>query len=322
LTGLSEIERVDLRDIWPNEATDFTPWLGEHTSELGEALGLELEVQAQEAPVGRYSLDILAHDRASDRPVVIENQLETSNHDHLGKLLTYASGLDAGVVIWITREFREEHRQALDWLNQHTDEYTLFFGVAIELWKIDNSRPAPHFKIAAAPNDWRKVNVKPKMRPSPAQERYREFFQGLIDRLNQEDWFGPRSIPAGAKHFCTFPGGLPRRVHYSADFISREGKARMGVWIGGGDKAWNKQMFDRLLDESDTIESEFSEILGDGSKLDWRRMNRINRSCVLVERPGSIDDDETTLAEIREWMVKRLGAFRRVFTPRINELAE
>ena len=96
----------------------------------------------------------------------------------------------------------------------------------------------------------------------------------------------------------------------------------MGVWIDGGDKAWTKQMFDRLHDESDTIESELSKILGDGSKLDWRRMNRSNRSCALMERPGSIDEDETTLAEIREWMVKRLSAFRQVFTPRINELAK
>ena len=321
MTELSDIESVELREVWTDEASAFTPWIAANMDKLGDALGLELEHREREAPVGRYSLDILAHDRDKDRPVIIENQLDMSDHDHLGKLLTYASGLDAGVIIWITREFREEHRQALDWLNQHTDEDTLFFGIAIELWKIDNSRPAPHFKIAAAPNDWRKVNVKPKARPSPHQERYREFFQGLIDRLNQEDWFA-RSIPAGTKTFCTFPGGLPRRVHYSADFRPREGKARMGVWIDGGDKAWTKQMFDRLHDESDTIESELSKILGDGSKLDWRRMNRSNRSCALMERPGSIDEDETTLAEIREWMVKRLSAFRQVFTPRINELAK
>ena len=154
--NLAKIERVDLREAWPNEAQDFTPWLAENIAELGEALGMDLELQQTEAAVGGYSLDMLATDQNQNRTVIIENQLEATNHDHLGKLLTYAAGYDANVIVWLTREFRDEHRLALDWLNQRTGDDTQFFGVVVEVWKIDNSRPAPHFNLVVTPNEWRK----------------------------------------------------------------------------------------------------------------------------------------------------------------------
>ena len=153
--NLAKIERVDLREAWPNEARDFTPWLAENIAELGEALGMDLELQEREAAVGGYSLDVLATDLNQNRPVIIENQLETTNHTHLGQLLTYAAGYDANVIVWLTREFRDEHRQALDWLNQRTGEDTQFFGVVVELLRIGNSPYAPYFKLVATPNKWR-----------------------------------------------------------------------------------------------------------------------------------------------------------------------
>ena len=188
---LATIDKVDLRSVWENEAIDFTPWLGENLTALGEALGLDLELKAQEAPVGGFSLDVLAHEPNTNRPVIIENQLETTDHDHLGKLITYASGYDANVVVWITREFKDEHRQALDWLNQRSGEDTEFFGVVLEVWKIDDSRPAPHFRVVSAPNDWHKSSVKIRStgEASPQQERYRAFFQKLIDALREEHSF-------------------------------------------------------------------------------------------------------------------------------------
>ncbi len=156
---LASIERVDLRMAWPGEATDFTPWLANNLSKLGDALELELELQAQEAPVGSYSLDILARDTVNGGLVVIENQLESTDRTHLGQLLTYAAGFDATVAVWIAKEFKSEHREALDMLNRRTGGDTQFFGVEVELWKIDDSRPAPNFRLVAFPNEWRKQAV-------------------------------------------------------------------------------------------------------------------------------------------------------------------
>lgn len=151
--NLAKIERIaDLRATWPNEAQYFTPWLADNIGELGEVLGMDLELKGTEAAVGSYFLDILATDLNSRRPVIIENQLEATDHSHLGQLLTYAAGFDAGVVVWVTREFRDEHRQALDWLNQRTDGNTEFFGVVVELWRIGDSLPAPHFNLVSVPN--------------------------------------------------------------------------------------------------------------------------------------------------------------------------
>ena len=191
---LATIERVDLREIWPREASDFTPWLAEHISELGEALSMDLKMESSEAPVGGYSLDILARD-PNIGLVAIENQLEETNHTHLGQLLTYAAGYDASTMVWIAKAFRDEHRAALDLLNARTDEDTQFFGVEVELWKIDGSRPAINFKLVSTPNEWRKqtaVSAGTGGKVSERGERYRAFFQELIDELRETHRFTGR----------------------------------------------------------------------------------------------------------------------------------
>ena len=150
---LGKIEAVGARHVWADEAADFTPWLAEekNIALLGEALGLELEVESTEVAVGPYSADILAKDTGTGRFVVIENQLAKTNHDHLGKAVTYASALDATAVVWIAPEFTEEHQKALEWLNDHTTEDLAFYAVLLEVWRIENSPPAVRFNVISRP---------------------------------------------------------------------------------------------------------------------------------------------------------------------------
>lgn len=157
---LGKIERVeDLRKIWSNEARDFTVWLArdENLSMLGEAVGMDINLEERESPVGSFSVDLFATEEGTGRKIIIENQLEDTNHDHLGKIITYAAGKEASVIIWIVKHARDEHRQAVEWLNQHTDENIGFFLLEIELWKINGSVPAPRFNVVERPNDWAKA---------------------------------------------------------------------------------------------------------------------------------------------------------------------
>ncbi|MCK5243291.1 DUF4268 domain-containing protein, partial [bacterium] len=185
-----ELKPVPLRDVWKKEAYEFTPWLSENLEALGEAIGLELELETKEAEVGGFSLDILAKDLGSGEYVVIENQLTQTDHSHLGQLITYASGYDAPIVVWIAETIRDEHRQALEWLNQHTDRKTNFFGVVVEVFQIDNSKPAFKFRPIVFPNEWQKVKRQElNSTTTPRAETYRKFYQDLIDELREKHRF-------------------------------------------------------------------------------------------------------------------------------------
>src|SRR5208282_3544871 len=153
---LGRLERIELRDIWISEATDFTPWLArpENLEVLGSTLGIDLELEAQEKVIGPFRADILCKDIGSDHWVLIENQLERTDHLHLGQLLTYAAGLQAVTIVWIAAKFTDEHRATLDWLNQITGNKFRFFGLEVELWRIGTSPAAPRFNIISKPNDW------------------------------------------------------------------------------------------------------------------------------------------------------------------------
>ena len=157
--SLGHLEKVSPRTYWEREDTEFTPWLAqeENIALLGDTIGIELEVQEQEAAVGPFRADILCRNTANGSLVLIENQLERTDHTHLGQLFTYAAGLDVVTIVWIARHFREEHRAALDWLNRITNEDFHFFGLEIELWRIDESRLAPKFNLVVKPNDWSKI---------------------------------------------------------------------------------------------------------------------------------------------------------------------
>ena len=308
------IKPVDLRQVWPNEAADFTPWLAANLDNLGEALGLDLELQTSEAPVGSFSLDVLAHDLGSGRPVIIENQLEATNHSHLGQLLTYAAGYDAYAAVWLVREFRDEHRAALDWLNQRTGEDTAFFGVVVEAIRIDGSRPAPQFRVVAMPNDWSKTapNIKPGPGDKPNGERYRFYFQSIVDTMREQHNFTVRTRP-GTQNRYDITSGFPG-IWFRLAFRS-QGKARVDVHINGRNRDANKRVFDYLETYQESIEAEL------GDALVWERLDNFQRCRISAVRDGSIDDDPENLEELQEWMVERLLAFKRVFTPHFQELA-
>ena len=185
---LGKLIRIDdLRKIWPDEARDFTPWLAEagNLAVLSEAINIPLELEERESAVGNFSADIYAVDTSTGKKVIIENQLEETNHDHLGKLITYTSGKEASVVIWVVRRAREEHRKAIEWLNEHTDDFVGFFLVEIELWKIGDSDIAPKFNIVEQPNGWAK-SMKNYDSYTTGQQRNLNFWQEFVDYVEND----------------------------------------------------------------------------------------------------------------------------------------
>lgn len=146
LGTLKEIK--ELRRVWPHEALDFTHWLAdeENMTLLADAVGLEITIDETESSVGDFNVDIYASETDTGRKIIIENQLEDTNHDHLGKLITYASGKDAEIIIWVVKKAREEHRSAVEWLNNHTDDKIAFFLVEIKLYQIGDSEIAVKFE--------------------------------------------------------------------------------------------------------------------------------------------------------------------------------
>lgn len=157
ITNLGKLEEVqDLRSVWPNEAKDFTPWLSSNIGRLGETLGIDIDVEETESAVGDFNVDIFAVDADTGKKIIIENQLEATDHDHLGKLITYASGKAAGLVIWVVKKARDEHKAAIEWLNNHTTEDIGFILCEIKLYRIGDSAIAPSFVVIEKPNDWAK----------------------------------------------------------------------------------------------------------------------------------------------------------------------
>ena len=311
MTDFGEIKQVDIRNIWPNEATDFTPWLVDNIDRLGQALGIEIEVQEREADVGDFSLDIMAKDLGTGRIVVIENQLTQTDHDHLGKLLTYAGGFDAGVLVWIAKELRDEHRKALEWLNEHTGPDVDFFGVVIEVVRIDDSKPAFNFKPVVFPNEWQKDKGGSRPVASAKGEAYRAYFQDLIDELRTKHKFTGARV-GQPQSWYAFSSGV-RGVIFSNSF-AQGGKVRAEVYIDMQDKDQNKNLFDRLLEQQAAIEKEY------GAGLKWERLDDKRASRIAAYREGSIDAPAETRAELLQWSIENLLRLKKVILPQAKAI--
>ena len=261
---LGKLEEVDIRKVWPHEQYDFSKWLAteENIKELGDALNLSLTDVETEKFVGNYRCDILCKDEITGKMVLIENQLEPTNHDHLGKIITYASGLDAAVVVWIVSSARDEHASAIEWLNKHTDDEISFFLMEVHAYKIGDSDPAPQFKIIEQPNDFVKI-VKAVSKNSDMNESQKnrlEFwtqFNEVVD--SQGKPFNKRK--ATTDHWYNVAIGSSD-ASISIDLVNKEHKIRVSLWIND-----NKDIFDALFQRKDEIET----ALGFG--LEWNRLD-------------------------------------------------
>ncbi len=307
---IGKLISVDPRMLWPDESHDFTPWVAENLDLLGEELGLDLELEDTETTVGDFFADITATETGRTAKVVVENQLAATDHTHLGQLLTYASGQDADIVIWVTTEFRDEHRQALDWLNQRTDDSLEFYGVTVDLKRIGNSLPAPEFRSVASPNAWQKETRKLISGGSSHKEKYREFFQVLVDELRDKHQF-TKVTKAQPTHSCSFQSGHTR-ISYLAAFGTKA-RSRVEVQLGR-QRDFNKHIFDGLFERRCEIEEAM------GTTLIWERMDQQKSSRIIQHTKGSINDPEQDLAKLRGWMVKTLLKFNAVFRQHLDEL--
>jgi len=304
------IKSVDIKDIWKNEPHDFTPWLADNLDVLGQLIGLDLELISCEADAGDFRLDILAQDLDTNGMVIIENQFDSTDHKHLGQLITYASYYKAGVVIWVAEEIREEHRAAIDWLNNITDDTVGFFAVEINVIRIDDSKPALNFKLKAFPNEWRKSAAKPGTgESSSTMVLYQKFFQTLIDELRTIHKFTNKNN-AQPRRRCLFPSGI-KGISYAVAFV--EGiELRVTIVIAKGKAENNKRIFRELEKQKQDIEKEF------GDSLKWEILEDKRPSRIAIYRQISIKDNATTLDEIKDWCIDRLLKFKEVFEQRLK----
>jgi hypothetical protein len=313
---LGKLQRVELRDIWLSEALEFTPWLArpENLTVLAETIDMELEVEAQEKSVGPFRADILCKDTDTESWVLIENQLERTNHGHLGQLLTYAAGLQTVTIVWIAAKFTEEHRATLDWLNEITDNRFRFFGLEVELWRIGQSPAAPRFNVISKPNNWtqsitravRHIDEAPVSETKATQLRYWQALNVYLEAHAPSI----RTRAPRPQHWTTFPIGragfwLTAKVNTIDSRIGAE------LFIGGEDA---KASFALLKEQKADIEKAIRE------PLSWEDLpDRIGCRVALYKR-GVDPTDEADWPNQHAWLSDALTRLDMAFRPRVRAL--
>jgi hypothetical protein len=309
--ALSKLNKVELREVWGHEAIDFTSWLAqqENLDALSEEIGVDIKLIKTEADVGRFNVDLLAEEDVSGRKIIIENQLEDTNHDHLGKIITYASGYDAEIIIWIVRGVRDEHQKAIEWLNEHTDENKSFFLIKIELWQIEGSNPAPKFEIIVSPNEWAKV-----IKTSPTNDSLTN------TRLNQLEFWNKfkdyvKEIDTNI-HLQT-----PRPKHWY-DVTMGSSDAHIGLTINTRDNAIsceiyiprNKDLFHFLFAMKDKIEKEI------GDNIEW--VDAPIASRIKIKKVVDKLFDQNNWDDKFRWLYEKTNLFKKVFVRYFKEFKE
>lgn len=302
--SIGKLKEVDIRELWKHEQYDFSEWLSkkENIENLNEILGLTLVDISKETYVGSYRCDLFAKDETTGIKVIIENQLEVSNHDHLGKIITYASGLDAKVVVWIVKEAREEHRSAIEWLNNNTNSNVNFFLIEIHAYKIGESDPAPMFQVVEQPNDFIKnnksTNRDESMNKSQSQriEFWNQFNNVVIERGKP---FNIRK--ATTDHWYNVAIGTSE-AHIDITLVNKDSLIGVGLYITD-----NKELFDKLYNRKDDIEQEL------GFKLDWRRLDNSKVSRIVYHIKGLNFDDHSNYNELMNKTIDLAVLMRNVF---------
>ena len=309
MTGpLGRLVRIEnLRSEWPREDIDFTPWLAQHENLtiLAETVGLDLQLETQEKNVGPFRADILCRDTSNDSWVLVENQLERTDHTHLGQLLTYGAGLHAVTIIWIAQRFTEEHRAALDWLNEITHETFRFFGLEIELWKIGDSPSAPKFNIVSQPNDWsRQVQERARKTGSEFSELYYEYWAAFLNTAAASGLRLPQN--PRASYAIRIPLGL-KQADLHIGVSQRDGNA--GTWIVLRTPT-AQAAYDALIAQKDEIESALPE------PPEWTRSYLSYGTAQIAYRLTGLDlTNRDDWARQHRFLADRAVALYTVFQP-------
>lgn len=314
--NLKQLTPVDIGEVWETEPQHFTPWLArkENLMLLGKALRIELELEAQEVDVGGFRADILCKNTVDDSWVLIENQLEATDHRHVGQLLTYAAGLDAYTVIWIAKTFRSEHCAMLDWQNRITDERYRFFGVEMKVWQIEESPRAIQFEVVSSPNDWVRGVSQDSQRAvnqelSDTEQSNRKYWTGLREYMNDNG--SSVNCPAPVtRNYLRF--GIGRNYFFlSAWLISSSKEIRIWFYMRGNDA---KTYFHLLKEQQKEIHNEF------GEDLEWNELPEHESSRICLNKGDTDPLDESDWLQQYEWFTAKLELFNRVFRTRVQSL--
>jgi hypothetical protein len=314
---LGTFRRALITEAWPAEDTNFTRWLADSISLLGDTLNMNLEVVAVEERVGDFRADILARltDEPEEHVVVIENQFGRTDHGHLGQILTYLAGVEsAKTVVWIAETIRPDHRAAIDWLNTNTADHFSFFAIEIELWRIGDSTPAPRFNVVASPNDWTR-----ELRSAVRQASEKVLAERHHIRLAYWASFAEYL----KKSNSSFQINRPNKDMWKWFSIGRAGfgisatistqKKRIGVEIYIHHDA-EKVAFRALLAQKNSIENEI------GEPLDWQELPSKEACRIALYKYGVDPSDEKQFPALHSWMLSRMDKFRSAFMPRVKSL--
>lgn len=304
MTNLGTLKEItDLRSIWPHEALNFTPWVAENVDLLADAVGLDITVDETESSVGDFNVDIYASETGTDRKIIIENQLEDTDHDHLGKLITYASGKGADVLIWVVKHAREEHKAAVEWLNNHTDDKIGFFLCEIKLFQIGDSQIAPSFTVVERPNDWTKEIRKTASANSTQQQRL-EYWQAFNDYAFSDANFSRifNKRKPTTDHWMDFSIGSSA-CHIAVSQIQKRKAVDVELYIND-----DKELFKSLFAHKDEIEKNME------MELEWKELPERKASRILIEKTVDLDDRATWPEQfdyIMDTCIKMKRAFKR-----------